>query len=223
MQTGPLFKTPRGEEIGKALEFCAGGIAGAEMYTFLLLHRETVPEGRFWCAENAAGEVTDAVFNNGDRTVYLSAGRAPYPGLRLLRPAGELPPPPGNVRPLAADGLMAVYRLLGGEEKLSPANEERYVYRARAVRDGLAESFAVYENGRPVSFAFITAQNRTACLVGDVFTAVPFRGRGYASGAVLAAAARAAALHKTPYILCEAPREGFYTRLGFAPAPENEP
>ena len=98
----------------------------------------------------------------------------------------------------------------------TPDHEARYVYRARAMRAGLAEGFAVFEGETPVSCAFITAQNLDSCLLGDVFTAPERRGRGYASAAVCAAARAALGKGKTPYILCEERMKGFYERLGFS-------
>ena len=212
MQTPPIFKTPAGDDIDRMLAFCARGIAGAEAYTFLTLERKDVPPGRlFFAAEN--GRIFSVVFNNGDRNVTTQAGVFPYPGLCLLRYAGgNAPALP--VLPAGLPETAAFYRQMGGG-RLTPDNETRYVYRARALRDGLAKGFCVKTDGAPVSFAYIVAGNMDSCLLGDVFTVPEMRGRGYGTAAVLAAANAALQNGQTPYALCEPGTAGFYGRMGF--------
>ena len=209
------YKTPAGEEeLKKALAFCAKGIAGAEAYTFLRLEGKNIPEGRFFCAGNETGETVSAVFNNGDVTVKKEAGAPPYPGLYVMAYGDVLPEDDPGLSPALLPETLAFYRAQG-EGDLSPANEARYVYRARALRDALALGFCVKENGAPVSFAYITAQNKDTALLGDVFTVPPARGRGYARRCVKACVRAALQNNKTPYVLCEAHMEGFYRELGF--------
>lgn len=209
------FKTPAGEEeLKKALAFCAKGIAGAEMYTFLRLEGKSIPEGRFFCAGNEKGETVSAVFNNGDVTVTKEPGIPPYQGLLVMEYTGALPQDDLAIIPAGLPEALAFYKAQG-EGSLSPADEARYVYRARALRDALALGFCVKENGNPVSFAYITAQNEDTALLGDVFTVPSARGRGYARRCVKACVRAALQNGKVPYVLCEAHMEGFYRDLGF--------
>ena len=206
------YITPAGGEIDAALSFLSHGLAGAEAYTFLRLNREKLPTGCFWCAfEN--GRVKSVIYNNGDRTVETAAGAEPYPGLLTLRFTGAFPAPDPRVSPLALADAQRIYTVISGK-KMTPDEEARYVYRARAMRDGLAKGFGVKENGRPVSFAFIVAQNEDSALIGDVFTVPAFRGRGYGGACVLACAA-AAGPEKNAYVLCEEKNRDFYQKLGF--------
>ena len=209
------YKTPAGEEhLKKALDFCENGIAGAEMYTFLRLEGKNIPEGRFFCAENEQGETVSAVFLNGDLTVTKQEGVSPYPGLCVMAYRGAPPPEDPALTPAGLRETLAFYRAQG-EGTLTAANEARYVYRARALRDGLALGFCVKEDGAPVSFAYITAQNKNAALIGDVFTLPPYRGRGYARRNVLACAREAVLSGKKAYIVCKEETAGFYLRMGF--------
>ncbi len=207
------FKTPAGEQIKKALAFCEKGIAGAEMYTFLRLNESNLPEGRFFCAENGAGEIVSAVFMNGDITVTNQAGLPPYPGLRLLRYAGGLPQKYEAFSMDLRDAL-ALYKTLG-EGALSPDNEARYVYRARAMRDGFAAGFCIRADNDPAAFACITAQNGDTALIGDVFTRPAYRGRGCARRCVSACVRLALEQTKTPYVLCADQMTAFYESMGF--------
>ena len=207
-----LYRIPAGDETDAALRFLSRGIAGAEAYTFLRLNRNRIPEGCFWCAFDN-GEIKSVVYNNGDRTIETAAGTDPYPGLRLMRFARPQPAQDPRVCPLVFSDLPEVYHILGGSETLSPDNEARYVFRARALREGLSQGFGVKENGRLISFAFLVAQNENSALLGDVFTRPAYRGKGYASAAVLACVAAAG---KDVYALCEEKNVSFYERLGFS-------
>ena len=209
-----LYRAPAGEEIEAALAFLSRGIGGAEAYTFLRLNREALPEGRFWCAAEQ-GEVKSVVYHNGDRVIETAPGVPPYPGLRLLRFAGALPPPDPRAVPLGLKDAEHIYRVISGKNTLSPDEQARYVFRARAMRDGLACGYGVKENGSLCAFAFIAAGNADAALLGDVFTAPPYRGRGYAAASVLACAAKAIRDGKTAWVLCEDKNLGFYGKLGF--------
>ena len=209
-----LYKTPAGEEIDAALAFLAHGIGGAEAYTFLRLNREHIPAGCFWCAAQNGG-VKSVVFNNGDRTIETAEGIDPYPGLRLLRFAGPPPQTDERVLPLSSADALEVYKILGGTQKLSPDDEARYVYRARAMREGLAKGYGVKENGKLISFAFIVAQNENSALIGDVFTRPEKRSRGLAAACVQACAAAA---KKEAFVVCEEALVGFYEKHGFVTA-----
>ncbi len=213
MPTGLLFKTPRGADADKALAFCSRGLAGAEMYTFLKLNGASLPEGCFWCAESG-GEVTAAVFNNGDRTINDRPGEDPYPDACVGVYAAA---PPETIGPLELTrrDLFDAYLHLNGGGTISNANAERYVYRARAMREGLAAGWGIKKDGKLISFAFISAQNEDHALLADVFTAPEWRGRGYASRCVLAAVRAALSAGKTPFLLCAPRMKRFYTRLGF--------
>lgn len=208
------YRLPAPEETEAVLAFLSRGIAGAEGYTFLRLNRDKLPEGCFWCAADQ-GEIKSVIYNNGDRTVVTAPGVLPYPGLRLLRFAGAFPRPDPRAVPLGLKDAENIYRVISGRAALSPDEEARYVYRARAMRDGLACGYGVKEKGDLCAFAFLTAQNETAALLGDVFTAPAYRGRGYAAASVLACAAKALRDGKTAWALCEEKNLGFYRKLGF--------
>ena len=210
----PIFKTPSGAAAERALAFCSRGLAGAEMYTFLKLESASLPEGRFWCAENDGGEVIAAVFNNGDRRIEKAEGKAPYPGVCVGKFAGAQPAAQ-DAAPLSLRDVFAAYMLLNGGGTLSNANAERYVYRARALREGLAYGYGVFTEGALASFAFISAQNEDCALLADVFTMPECRGRGYASRCVLETVRAALTAGRTPYLLCTEEMRPFYARLGF--------
>ena len=212
MLTGPTYKTPAGETLQKALAFARCGVSGAEIYTFLSLCRGTVPEGRLFCACGEAGDVQSLVYHNGDLTVTKEDGVFPYPGLRLLRFAGERPAPDARVQPLTASDAQEIYRVIGQKRTLSPDEEARWVYRVRAMREGFACGYGVKQNGELLSFAFLVAQNADSALLGDVFTRPDHRGQGYASACVLACVRHT---DKAVYALCEEKNVRFYAKLGF--------
>ncbi len=212
-----VYRPPAPEETDAVLAFLSRGIAGAEAYTFLRLNREKLPAGCFWCAFEH-GAVHSVVYNNGDRTVTVAPGADPYPGLVLMRFAGSVPLPDGRAVPLTNADVPEVYRAVSERESLSPDDENRCVDRMRAMRDGLAAGFGVKENGRLLSFAFITACNETSALLGDVYTRPAYRGWGYAAACVLACVAAA---NRDVYLICEEPLTGFYEKLGFASVGKN--
>ena len=209
----PVFKTPAGENVKKALAFCAEGAAGVEAYTFLRLNEKALPPGRFFCAENAAGEVFSAVFYNGDMPVKKEAGVPPYGDLCVMEYRAA-PPPETAALPLTLADTLAAYAALGGGF-LTPENELRYVYRARALREGLACGFGIKENGALAAFAYITAQNVTCAMLGDVYTLPAFRGRGYAHKTAAACVRAALAAGKRPVLVCAPEMRGFYKKMGF--------
>ena len=209
-----LHKAPHGDGIGRALAFCENGISGAEAYVFLRLEGARLPEGRLFCAEDETGALKRVLFFNGDRAVTAEAGAPPYPDVPLLRYRGPLPEADAGVCVLTNRDTLTFYTLQS-PNGLTPGNEARYVYRARAMRDALAAGFGVKINGAPAAFAFIVAQNKNSALIGDVFTLPEHRGRGCAKRTVSAAVRAALLSGRTPYVICEEKMTGFYKNLGF--------
>ncbi|MBQ7637301.1 MAG: GNAT family N-acetyltransferase [Clostridia bacterium] len=206
-----VFIRPEGGTLERALGFSSYGIGGAEIFTFLSVNKRRVPEGVLWCGEKN-GRTQCVIYNNGDLTVTLREGADPYPGLVLMRFVGKIPECRADA--LCTRDALEAYRLLGGGV-LSPANEERYVYRARTMRDGFSFGFGVKEENSLVSFAFITAKNLDSCLIGDVFTVQEFRNIGFASRCVLSAAGKSLEMNCEPFVLCEEKNKSFYKKLGF--------
>lgn len=200
----------------KLLTFTSRGISGAEIYTFVSVNYHSLPEGRIFCAADETGNVKSALYNNGDRNVICEAGKSPYEGLYLLRFSGKCPEKNEGVLPLTLADARGIYNVIDGKEKLSVSDEERYVYKARCMRDGFSFGFGVKENGKLLSFAFIIAKNEDTCLLGDVFTVPHRRNEGLAKICINACIRKALEEKKTPYTLCEEKNLDFYHRLQFA-------
>lgn len=140
----------------------------------------------------------------------------------LLAYRGSSPP----FAPLAveADHLTAVYRLLCAADPsfVGSAPYEPWLcgFFAR-VRAGRASAFLCGEGGKPVSTASVYHLGAGYGMLGSVATLPEYRGKGYASQAVLAAVAWVLRRGAVP-VLLPAGEEllPFYTRLGFAPLGE---
>jgi len=208
------YVKPEGEAIQRAIEFTCAGIAGAEAYSFLSVNKNNVPEGVIWLREERENPIS-VIYNNGDMTVIKENGKSPYPGRVIMKYNGTSPSVSMPAAPLSLADTLDVYRMLGGG-KLSPANEKRYVYRARLMRDGFSRGFGIKKEGLLASFAFVAAENTDSCLIGDVFTLPEYRGRGYAKTCVLTAVQSCLNKTKSAYILCDREMTDFYRRMGFA-------
>lgn len=209
------YVTPAGDARDQLLSFTARGISGAEIYTFVSVNYDCLPAGRVFCAADEKGNIKSAILNNGDRNVIRQAGNAPYEGLHLLRFTGRSPGKPEGVLPLSLADARSIYNVIDGREKLSFSDEERYVYKARCMRDGFSFGFGVKEDGKLLSFAFIVAKNEDTCLLGDVFTVPERRNEGLSRACVHACVRKALEERKTVYTLCEEKNLAFYHRLQF--------
>ena len=208
------FVLPAGETKTRLLDFTSHGIDGAEIHTFLKLNFDRVPDGTLFAAEKD-GAVLGAVLNTGDYTVQKIPGEPVYPEGLFLMKSGGAPEKPGPVpSPLALSDTLEAQKLLSGTP-LSPDAEARYVYRARALREGLARGCGIKEAGKLVSFAYIVAENEDSALLGDVFTLPQYRGRGYASACIRRLDLDAAARGKTLWTLTEKENLDFYAALRF--------
>lgn len=213
MQIERFFK-PEGKSLENALEFTKNGIDGAEIYSFLSVNKAGIPEGVLFCSEEN-GKTAAVIYNNGDITLTKAANKAPYPGLLLMKYSADSPEGFAEVVPLTRSDALEAYLVLSGSKKISPANEERFVYRARLMRDGFSFGFGIKKENELVSFAFIAAMNDDSCLLGDVYTAPEHRNKGYAKKCILGAVKKCLEMSKQAYILCEKEMAEFYRKIGF--------
>ena len=119
-----------------------------------------------------------------------------------------------------ADRLTDVYRVLcacdPGFEQEAPYGPWLCGFSAR-VRAGRASAFLCWEGGKPVSTASVYHLGAGYGMIGSVATLPEYRGKGYASQAVLAAAGWVLCQGAVPVLLPAG--EGllpFYAHLGFA-------
>ncbi|MCH5198637.1 MAG: GNAT family N-acetyltransferase [Oscillospiraceae bacterium] len=213
MQTERFFK-PEGKSLQNALEFTRSGTSGAEIYSFLSLNKNNLPEGVIWCSEKE-GKTSCVIYKNGDMTVTKAENANPYPGLHIMKFSSFSPEGYDETLPLTHRDALRAYEIMNGGKKLSPANEERYVYRARLMRDGFSYGFGIKKENELVSFAFITASNEDSCIIGDVFTVPEHRNLGYAKSCTLSAAKKCLEMNKSAYILCKEEMKEFYRKMGF--------
>ncbi len=209
----PEFRLPDGETADRLLRQTARGIAGAELFTLLSVRRAHLPEGRLFAAERGDGRLS-VLYRAPDYTLRLEDGVFPYEGLRLLKLTRDRLPRPEGVAEMALPDLLEAAALLAGG-KLTAADEDRYVFKAKCLLDGFYCGFCVREEGELVSMAAIVARNEDSALLGDVFTRPDRRGRGLAARCVAAAARCAARQNKTLWALCEEQNVPFYEKLGF--------
>ena len=133
---------------------------------------------------------------------------------RMVYRGGAVPFPEG-IEPLRGDALLAMYETVGGPGVRSENTERRYVIRMRAINAGLAETFAVCEDGSLASTASVVAVNDAAALIGDVYTVYAYRFQGYATRLTEACVAHALRQDLTPALYCEKQMKRFYRRMGF--------
>ena len=209
----PEYRLPAGETADRLLRETARGIAGAELFTLLSVRRGHLPEGRLFAAETRDGRLS-VLYRAPDYTLRLADGVFPYAGLRLLKLTGDRLPRPDGVTPMKLQDLLEAAALLAGG-KMTAADEDRYVYKAKCLLDGFYAGFCVREEDGIVGMAAIAAQNEDTALLGDVFTRPDRRGRGLAARCIAAVARCAAQKHKDLWALCEEKNVPFYEKLGF--------
>ncbi len=207
---------------------------GAEVYTTVKLSGAQPEIGILWTGSDGHGRLRLAVYDNGTYVTYLTARRGvaakPPQGAeglslfdrprrrdrlcRMVYRGGEIPFPRG-VQPLRGPALLAMYETVKEPGVRSEHTEKRYVFRARSVNAGLAETFGIYEDGKLAATASVAAQNETAALIGDVYTVYQYRYQGYASRLTKACVAYAQEKHLTPVLYCEKRLRKIYRKLGF--------
>ena len=128
---------------------------------------------------------------------------------------GTAVPFPDGVETLRGAALQDMYKAVKETETLNDRAERRYVFRARAVNAGLAETFALYEGGQLAATASLCAKNERYALLGDVFTVYRYRYQGYATKLVNACVAKAQEQGLTPILYCHKDLRKFYKRMGF--------
>ena len=212
--------------------FCADKPCGAEVFTAVRLDGANVAVGSLWVAADRDGRLLQVIYDNGAYVTRLTArgavvSRPPRGGVSLFRAprrrerlrrmvcrrAGAVFP--DGAQTVRGTALLDVYKAVRETETLTDRAERRYVQRARAVNAGLAETFAVYEDGRMAATASLCAENERFALIGDVYTRYPYRFQGYAKKLVNACVARAQAQGLTPVLYCDKRMRRFYRRLGF--------
>ena len=216
------------------LAFGADRPGGAELYTTLRLCGAEPTVGSLWTGSDDAGRLRLAICDNGSYATYLTERRcfvALLPkdaeGFDLFRKpprksrlckmvytGGALPFPEG-AETLRGSALLDMYRTVQETPTLNDRAERRYVFRARAVNAGLAETFALYEDRQLAATASICAKNERYALLGDVFTVYQYRYQGCATKLVNACVARALSQNLTPILYCHKDLRKFYKRMGF--------
>ena len=207
---------------------------GAEVYTTVKLSGAQPEIGSLWTGSDGHGRLRLVIYDNGAYVTYLTARRGvaakppqgaeglslfDRPGRRgrLCRMAyrGGAVPFPEGAEPLRGTALLAMYEAVREPGARSENTEKRYVFRARSVNAGLAETFGIYEDGKLASTASICAKNERYALIGDVYTVYRYRYQGYAARLTKACVARAQQQGLTPVLYCEKSMRKFYRKLGF--------
>ena len=228
------FRQAREEDVPELLAFGADRPGGAEIYTTIKLCGAEPTVGSLWTGTDDAGRLRLAICDNGSYATYLTERRcfvaappkdAEGSGLfrkpprkqrlyKMVYTGAEVPFPDG-VETLQGAALQDMYKAVKETETLNDRAERRYVFRARAVNAGLAETFALYEDGRLAATASLCAKNERYALLGDVFTVYQYRYQGYATKLVNACVAKAQQQHLTPILYCHKDLRKFYRRIGF--------
>ena len=231
------FRQATEADVPALLALARDHLWGAEVYTAVKLSGAQPEIGSLWTGSDAKNRLRLAVYDNGAYITYLTrrgciAARPPEtgqePGMfarpgrrdRLCRMVyrGGAVPFPSDARPLRGPALLAMYETVKEPGVRSEHTEKRYVFRARSVNAGLAETFGICEDGRLAATASVAAQNETAALIGDVYTVYQYRYQGYASRLTKACVAHARQRNLTPTLYCEKPLRKFYRKLGFVEA-----
>ena len=199
------------------LEMCSTTLTGAEAFTYLSLN-EDISEGRLWCAKDEKNEIISVIYDDGD--YYIKAAGnvfSSFFGYRekcLMIYSGHSVPESSAVAVEGAD-LLRAFRLFCESDKLSFDNEQRYVYRRRAVNAGLARMFGIFSEGEPISVASVSAVNLRYAVISDVFTRRDMRGKGLAASVLAAAVGSCLEDNKIPLLLCDDTMRSYYERAGF--------
>lgn len=207
---------------------------GAEVYTAVKLSGAQPEIGSLWTGSDEKNRLRLAVYDNGAYITYLTrrgciAARPPEagegPGMfarpgrrdrlcRMVYRGGAVPFPSG-VQLLRGPALLAMYEAVREPGVRGENTEKRYVFRARSVNAGLAETFGIYEDGKLAATASVAAMNEAAALIGDVYTVYQYRYQGYAARLTKACVARAKQQGLTPILYCEKSLRKFYRKLEF--------
>ncbi len=137
----------------------------------------------------------------------------PESGIYILKAEKEIRQNQATL--LSGREIQNMYKAISGSNNLSADEEIRYVRYIKAVNTGLCAVFGIQENGEYVSFAAVTASNKTDALIGDVFTLPEHRKKGFAAQCINACISFAAEKNKTPFVFCEEKNKNFYEKLNF--------
>ena len=228
------FRQPTEGDVPALLAFSRNHPWGAEIYTTATLCGAQPAIGSLWMGTDEKKRLRLVICDNGAYITYLTARRCiaakppedeegpdlfarPKRRYRLCRMVyrGKAAAVPEGVEPLRGGALLAMYEAIREPGARSENTEKRYVFRARSVNAGLAETFAVYEDGSLASTASVVAANAVAALIGDVYTVYQYRYQGYAARLTGACVAHAQQHGLTPTLYCEKPMKRFYRRMGF--------
>lgn len=228
------FRQVTEADVSSLLAFSRNHPRGAEVYTTVKLCGAQPAVGSLWIGADGKGRLRLVICDNGAYITCLTRRRGiaaktpkdetgfslftrPKRRNRLCRMVyrGKAAAVPEGVEPLRGGALLAMYEAIREPGARSENTEKRYVFRARGVNAGLAETFAVYEDGSLASTASVVAANDVAALIGDVYTVYQYRYKGYAARLTGACVAHAQQHGLTPTLYCEKPMKRFYRRMGF--------
>ncbi len=231
------FCIPHENSIYYLMKQTENGILNAEIYTAL---KADSNRDNFRIAKNGE-EITGIIYNNGDRFLFSAfddsffedaknffafsgnnvfssnenLGRLGLPesGIYILKGKKELCR--SEAKLLSGREIQNMYKAISGKASLSADEEVRYVRYMKAITAGLGAVFGIEENGKYVSFAAVSASNKTAALIGDVFTLPEHRNKGNAAECIRACISFCAKQDKAPFVFCEEKNKNFYEKLNF--------
>lgn len=222
MKTGLVYSHPSADEIKNVVYACRETTAGIIPYTCLSADRDFFCEN-VWLGKDGEKNTVDMVFNDGI-TVFYVTDRIILCGAATIKTLVYSPfenesgsVSDENIRPLHGKELAQMYALMSGTGTLREEDEQRYVFRVRTDNRNMTFSFGIYEKAVLVSAASVTGMNEKYGLIGDVFTAPSFRGKGYASALIKKCISRITEKGLVPVVYCEEKTAAFYKNLGFTP------
>ena len=217
------FSFPKKEDIPYLLQMTKNSIQGTEVFTFLTLHSEGIPEGSVFCGRDERGEIKSLVFNNSDR--YIPVFGEEFPEIFTYEKKCLMIYDADACSASDSDSLSCCSELSGrdilssytlfSEGELSDADEKRYVYKMRSVNHGMAKVLGIKRDGALISTACISASNLSYALIADVFTLSSERKKGLAAICVKKCVSLIKEKGLTPYLLCDDKMCPYYEKLGF--------
>lgn len=231
------FCIPEENSIKYLLQQTESGILNAEIYTALNSDSNLF---NFRIAKKDS-EILGVIYNNGDNFLFSAFDEAfyddakdffafsgnnvfssdenlrklnlPESGIYILKGKKELCHSKATL--LSGREIQDMYKAISGNNSLSADEEVRYVRYMKAINASLAAVFGMQEDGKYVSFAAVSASNKTDALIGDVFTLPEYRNKGYAAQCIRACISFAVKNNKTPFVFCEEKNKNFYEKLNF--------
>lgn len=211
------FTFPEEKDRDILKDICAHTHCGVQAFTYINL-TDDISDGSFFCGKDEKGEIKSLVFNDSDK--YIKVFGEEFSPLFTFSEDCIMEYPGKDVSPSEAvmingKKIMDFYLLISESSKLSFDNEKRYVYRTRTINNGYGAVFAIYEDGKIVSAASVSAINEKYALISDVYTKPCCRKKGFASECIRACIKYCIDKNKTPFLCCKDSMCDYYRKLGF--------